>query len=368
MPNNVLPAYSETFGPPVWVSPPSFSATSAPVLTYSPNTEEISESNRLEELMMGIVLADITAITNNTDVEAITWEKLEAACQVSSQYQLLHKTVNQGVSNNSQDWDMQIKDYFVHRHALSTLGSVVLLYDRPVIPQALRHDILQQLHAGHESCNMMFSRASSCLYWPHYREDINKFQASCKTCRLIAPSNPSQVHTEHQDVPTYPFESVVADFFSIEGRYYLSMADRYSNWLSVFKLPTDDSANLIQAVRDYIAYFGIPRVLSSDGASIFTSKETEDFCRRWGIKQRISSSYHPSSNKRAEVAVKSSKRMVQDNINADGSLNGDKFCRALLIHRNNPDPATGISPAQILFGRQLRDHIPTPLNKFALRR
>ena len=146
------------------------------------------------------------------------------------------------------------------------------------------------------------------------------------------------------------------------------MADRYSNWLSVFKLPTDDSANLIQAIRDYIAYFGIPRVLSSDGASIFTSKETEDFCRRWGIKQRISSSYHPSSNKRSEVAVKSSKRMVQDNINAYGSLNGDKFCRALLSHGNNPDPATGVSPAQILFGRQLRDHIPTPLNKFALRR
>ena len=108
-------------------------------------------------------------------------EKLEAACQVSSQYQLLHKTVNQGVSNNSQDWDMQIKDYFVHRHALSTLGSVVLLYDRPLIPQALHQDILEHLHAGHAGCNMMFSRASSCLYWPHYREDINKFQANCKT-------------------------------------------------------------------------------------------------------------------------------------------------------------------------------------------
>ena len=159
------------------------------------------------------------------------------------------------MSNNSQDWDMQIKDYFVHRHALSRLGFVVLLYDRPVIPQALRHDILQQLHAGHEGCNMMFSRASSCLYWPHYREDINKFQASCKTCRLIASSNPSQVHTEHQDVPTYPFEGVVADFFSIEGRNYLAMVDIYSNWLSVFMLSMVDSANLTQVVRDCIAYF-----------------------------------------------------------------------------------------------------------------
>ena len=72
------------------------------------------------------------------------------------------------------------------------------------------------------------------------------------------------------------------------------------------------------------------------------------------------------SNKRAEIAVKSSKRLVRDNLNSDGSLNGDKFARALFIHRNTPDPTTGVSPAQILFGRQLRDHIPTPPHKFAL--
>ena len=116
--------------------------------------------------MVGMVMANIAAITNNTDVEAITWEKLEAACQVSPQYQLLHKTVSQGVSNISQDWDFLLKEYFIHRHALTTLGSVVLLYDRPVIPQALRQNVLQHLHAGHAGSNMIFSRASSYLYWP----------------------------------------------------------------------------------------------------------------------------------------------------------------------------------------------------------
>ena len=144
------------------------------------------------------------------------------------------------------------------------------------------------------------------------------------------------------------------------------MADRYSNWLSVLVLPQDDSQHLIQALREYSTYFGIPRLLSSDGASIFTSAETEEFCKRWGIEQRISSSYHPVSNKRAELAVKSSKRLVRDNMNEDGSLNCDKFSRAILLHRNNPDPVTGVSPAQILYGRQLRDHLPTPPHKFAL--
>ena len=40
-PNNVLPAYNETFGPPAWVSPPSLTATSAPILTTPPNMEEV---------------------------------------------------------------------------------------------------------------------------------------------------------------------------------------------------------------------------------------------------------------------------------------------------------------------------------------
>ena len=58
--------------------------------------------------------------------------------------------------------------------------------------------------------------------------------------------------------------------------------------------------------------------------------------------------------------------MIRDNLKPDGSLDGDKFARALLIHRNTPDPETGVSPAQIVYGRQLRDHLPVPLDKFRL--
>jgi len=82
------------------------------------------------------------------------------------------------------------------------------------------------------------------------------------------------------------------------------------------------------------------------------------FCETWGIQQRISSAYHPSSNKRAEVAVKSAKRIIRDNVGPAGTLNTNNFIQALLSHRNNPDPATKVSPAQIVFGREIRDVIP----------
>ena len=147
----------------------------------------------------------------------------------------------------------------------------------------------------------------------------------------------------------------------------MAFCDRYSNWLSVFKLDRDDSANIIKVLRDYCCTFGIPAILSTDGASVFTSEQMKHFCRQWGITQRISSAYHAASNKRSELGVKSAKRLIRDNIHADGSLDTDAFSRALLTHRNNPCPNTGLSPAQILFGRVLRDFLPIQPGKFSPR-
>ena len=41
-----------------------------------------------------------------------------------------------------------------------------------------------------------------------------------------------------------------------------------------------------------------------------------------------------------------------------GSLDTNQVVQALLSHRNNPDPTTNISPANIVFGRDIRDIIP----------
>ena len=154
------------------------------------------------------------------------------------------------------------------------------------------------------------------------------------------------------------------DFFSVEGKTYLALVDRYTGWLSVLCLTKDDSANVIAALRDYFARWGVAKQLTSDGAKVFTSAQCKDFFDRWGVKHRVSSAYYPRANKRSEVAVKSAKRLIMENIGSKGQLNTDRFARAILLHRNTPDPLTGLSPAMILFGRQIRDHIPAVLGKY----
>ena len=51
-----------------------------------------------------------------------------------------------------------------------------------------------------------------------------------------------------------------------------------------------------------------------------------------------------------------------DNVSSNGSLDNDAMVRALLSHRNTPDPGCKLSPAQILLGRPLRDTLPA-INK-----
>ena len=97
---------------------------------------------------------------------------------------------------------------------------------------------------------------------------------------------------------------------------------------------------------------------------MFTSKLMEDFCHRWGIIHRVATAYNPRANKRAEVGVKSAKRLLRGNLSQTGSIMTDKVARALLAHRNAPCPVTGLSPAQVVFDCVLRDFHPLQPGKF----
>ena len=109
---------------------------------------------------------------------------------------------------------------------------------------------------------------------------------------------------------------------------------------------------------------GIPEELSSDGGSTYMSYETQKFLANYGVRHRVSSVAYPHSNQRAELAVKSMKRLIRENTGPNGSLNNDSFLRAVMMYRNTPDRDTERSPAQVIFGRNLRDFLPAPLRRY----
>ena len=152
---------------------------------------------------------------------------------------------------------------------------------------------------------------------------------------------------------------ICSDYFSLYGRKYLIMVDRYSGWLSVYNTgKTEGAKGLISAFKTHFSTFGISVEVASDGGPEYMAAATQRFMKDWGVHHRLSSAYFAHSNQRAELGVKSAKRMLRDNVSNTGTLDTDKFRRALLTHRNTPDRDTGVSPAQVVFGRPIRDFIP----------
>ena len=99
---------------------------------------------------------------------------------------------------------------------------------------------------------------------------------------------------------------------------------------------------------------------ATDGGLTYTSAETQKFLSDYGVRHRLSSVAYAQSNKRAELGVKSMKRLLRENTDGSGGLDNEKFARALMTYRNTPDRDTMLSPAQVVFGRQLRDFLPAP--------
>ena len=262
------------------------------------------------------------------------------------------------VATADTNLDKAIDPYKKVLRELTTLGPVIMLQNRIVVPKNLRKSVLKHLHAAHGGTKAMIARAVKDVYWPNYILDIEETRNTCASCNVHAPSNPPAFSNPVPDLPSFPFQVVCSDFFSWKGKSYLIFVDKYSNWLSVLKLPKDDTKHVILALRQYFTVFGVAEELCTDGASVYTSQEMQQFCKQWGVRQRISSAYNASSNKRAEIGVKSAKRLIRENTANNGSLETDKFARALLSHRNTPDPESQVSPAQIFYGRAIRDHIP----------
>ena len=328
------------------------------------NTMDICTED-LDESIRSWALAGLCSI-GGKGFEAMSWKTLDRESSGDEVIMDLRKMIAGGISGDKTEWPGNLLEFFPKREDLTCVDNVVMVGTRVVVPKTLRRLAADILHSGHCGVSGMSERAREVMYWPGMQGDLEGRRSRCRTCVRIAPSQPSAPPTE-LPTPDYPFQQVSTDYFEVSGKHYMVFVCRYSNWLSIYNSKNGTTSELLTVLRSYMGTFGVMEELATDGDTVYTSREAQEFFKRFDIKHRVSSSYFPHSNQRAETAVKAAKRMIQDNTGFNGSLDTDAFLVALLQHRNTPSAGLKMSPSEVIFGRKIRDLFPVVEGKLKMR-
>ena len=311
-----------------------------------------------EDLTDGIKSSLIASYKHDHHLQAVTWERIVSAAASDQECHDLTKVINQGFPMSRNELPVSIRQFWPLRDDLYTIDGVPAKSNKILIPRPLCAEVLECLHAAHQGVNRMLANARQRLFWPGLEAQLRQTRAQCKACNRTAPSQPREPLAEPA-LPQFPFQHTVADLCDISGNKYLVFADRYTGWVEAALMPDPNARKVWNRLRTWFCTYGAPAELASDGGPPFQSLEYHQFLKDWGISQRLSSAYYPQSNGRAESAVKTAKRILLDNTDSSGRLDYDHTARAFMMYRNTPVQDIGLSPVVMLFGRPIKDHLPT---------
>ena len=232
----------------------------------------------------------------------ITWDAVRDATGWDPSLQLLLHYICSGFPTSHQSLPAEVQEYWQYRDRLSAVDEVLMMHSHILVPPELRQDALAALHAAHQGVSSMQNRAQASVFWPGSSGDLDTVCRECAICNQITPSQTALSPAEPV-TPSYTFQAIDANHFTVHGTKYLVIVDRFSEWPHIMRATKSDEAlgtqGLIRNLKFIFASCGAPDKLSSDGGPEFTADQTHAFLERWGVTHRLSSAYNPTSNGRA---------------------------------------------------------------------
>ena len=192
----------------------------------------------------------------------------------------------------------------------------------------------------------MKSLARLHVWWPSLDHDVEQTVRDCGDCQANRSRSPLKVNNPCI-WPTRPWQRIHLDFAGpFNGEMFLLVVDTKSKWIEVFPMSSTTVSATIRALRFLFATHGLQ----------FVAQEMKDFLKSNGIRQCLSSPYHPASNGEAERAVRTFKESMKTMKDEPGTQ-AEKLAHLLLSYRTTPHTSTGCTPAELLMGQRIRTRL-----------
>nr|GEU99891.1 reverse transcriptase domain-containing protein [Tanacetum cinerariifolium] len=220
------------------------------------------------------------------------------------------------------------------------------------------HEILEHCHTGltrgHYGADITARKVfESGFYWPTLFMDSALYVRECDACQRAW-----NIFARSQMPLTNIIVSEVFDIWGIDfmgtfllsrnNRYILVVVDYISKWVETEALPTNDARVIVKFLQKLFSRFGVPKSLISDRGTHYCNSLLDKNIKRYGVKHRISTPYHPRISGQTENTNRAIKHILERTVNENRKEWVDKLDDALCVFRTAYKAPIRSTPFQII--------------------
>ncbi|GBP17363.1 Retrovirus-related Pol polyprotein from transposon 412 [Eumeta japonica] len=229
---------------------------------------------------------------------------------------------------------------------------------RPYVPVNHRDIVMRKLHnLAHPSIRATRKLVSERYVWPALAKDVAEFVRGCLQCQKVKSNKYTSAPLSNYDVTDKRFQHINIDLIgplptSGGNRYCLTCIDRFSRWPTAIPIP-DISAHTVALafISGWVASYGVPECITTDLGKQFQSSLFKELTTILGIRHLRTTAYHPQANGMIERWHRTLKNAIKCYASKDWSF---ILPLVLLGLRTTVKLDIGVSPAELLYGTQLR--------------
>ena len=234
-----------------------------------------------------------------------------------------------------------------------------------VVPQALRQEILHQLHnhktSGHLGVRRTLCKVRERFYWPGYKQDITRWVSKCKVCSSHKAGHMQKKAPLKQDFISAPMEKIACDIVGPlpesekHNNYILVVSDYYTKYVEAYALPDQTAQTVADClVTEWICRYGVPSEILSDQGRNFESILFQEMCRLLDMKKVRTSRYRPQSDGLVERYNRTLKSMLKSFTESEKSDWDEHLPYVMMAYRATIHESTKCTPNLLMFGHEVR--------------
>ena len=154
---------------------------------------------------------------------------------------------------------------------LSIESGLITCWNRIIVPREMRPEMLQYIHEGCQGKERCLLRARNTVFWPKMTYYIQQLIEKCMIFQEHGKSQPLMGTT--QELPPFLWHTLTTDLFYLKKMDFLIVADVFSKYILVRKLPNSTSAAMCIELPTIVTELGLPHIIRSDNSPCYNSKE-----------------------------------------------------------------------------------------------